>query len=319
MPLINCPDCGRGVSDSAPTCPGCGRPIAGALSPQTPQPETKDSKGFIIAMSIVLGLFALLLLVGGVAAVGNSIRETERAPDTQRFTAQPSPVAGHAEDPRLEIVRFLQGVRDKYEAAEKACFRAMQCGDVEETRARWVRSHPSLGESGFAAFARVHVELGGVLAVSEVAPCARTRIIDCNMALSLLKLESAPQSIADAWSSKVASIEYNQSEAEKTLRIAESANLPASLATPEWAGNRTVTIWAESKGLLPANPEHDPNADLTKTPQMLAGKAAEESILAQIPGVCRDGVYCTVGKVMGGAPLYMQNEFMREVLFPGTR
>ena len=28
MALIQCPDCGRQVSDAAPTCPGCGRPIA---------------------------------------------------------------------------------------------------------------------------------------------------------------------------------------------------------------------------------------------------------------------------------------------------
>lgn len=28
MALVNCPDCGREVSDAAPTCPGCGRPIA---------------------------------------------------------------------------------------------------------------------------------------------------------------------------------------------------------------------------------------------------------------------------------------------------
>lgn len=28
MPLITCPDCGRDVSDLAPTCPQCGRPLA---------------------------------------------------------------------------------------------------------------------------------------------------------------------------------------------------------------------------------------------------------------------------------------------------
>lgn len=27
MPLINCPDCQREISDSAPSCPGCGRPL----------------------------------------------------------------------------------------------------------------------------------------------------------------------------------------------------------------------------------------------------------------------------------------------------
>ncbi len=28
MALINCPDCNKEVSDSAPVCPGCGSPIA---------------------------------------------------------------------------------------------------------------------------------------------------------------------------------------------------------------------------------------------------------------------------------------------------
>jgi hypothetical protein len=26
--LINCPDCGRGVSPQAPACPNCGRPMS---------------------------------------------------------------------------------------------------------------------------------------------------------------------------------------------------------------------------------------------------------------------------------------------------
>lgn len=30
MALINCPDCGKEVSENAPACPKCGAPIAGA-------------------------------------------------------------------------------------------------------------------------------------------------------------------------------------------------------------------------------------------------------------------------------------------------
>ena len=32
MALVKCPDCGRDVSQRAPTCPGCGAPIANAPS-----------------------------------------------------------------------------------------------------------------------------------------------------------------------------------------------------------------------------------------------------------------------------------------------
>lgn len=32
MALIGCPDCGKSVSDIAPTCPGCGRPMLNATT-----------------------------------------------------------------------------------------------------------------------------------------------------------------------------------------------------------------------------------------------------------------------------------------------
>ena len=34
MALIECPDCSKKVSDSAPACPSCGRPIASAREAQ---------------------------------------------------------------------------------------------------------------------------------------------------------------------------------------------------------------------------------------------------------------------------------------------
>jgi hypothetical protein len=40
LPLIKCPDCGRDVSDLAPSCPNCGRPTALTQSPRSPtQPQ----------------------------------------------------------------------------------------------------------------------------------------------------------------------------------------------------------------------------------------------------------------------------------------
>lgn len=38
MSLINCPECNRKISSSAPACPGCGAPIASAL----PAPKKGD-------------------------------------------------------------------------------------------------------------------------------------------------------------------------------------------------------------------------------------------------------------------------------------
>lgn len=39
MPLIQCPDCGKGISDSAPACVNCGRPM-----PRSSAPIFKDEK-----------------------------------------------------------------------------------------------------------------------------------------------------------------------------------------------------------------------------------------------------------------------------------
>jgi uncharacterized OB-fold protein len=35
MPLLECPDCGKLVSDQAEACPNCGRPVAASARPQT--------------------------------------------------------------------------------------------------------------------------------------------------------------------------------------------------------------------------------------------------------------------------------------------
>jgi hypothetical protein len=39
MPLLDCADCGKSISDSAPSCPGCGRPMMVALA-EPPKPAT---------------------------------------------------------------------------------------------------------------------------------------------------------------------------------------------------------------------------------------------------------------------------------------
>jgi len=40
MGLINCPDCGKEVSERAPECPNCGAPIARAVSTSPPPPDS---------------------------------------------------------------------------------------------------------------------------------------------------------------------------------------------------------------------------------------------------------------------------------------
>jgi len=65
--LIKCPECGKEVSDKAPTCPNCGVPIAGhyivpsqtsrtASPQQAPVPEPKKSNKGIYVFSLIFAL-----------------------------------------------------------------------------------------------------------------------------------------------------------------------------------------------------------------------------------------------------------------------
>lgn len=60
MALIKCPECGRQVSDKAPTCPGCGSPIDTAVRcPKCGSSNVKLISGASKAASIALwGFFA---------------------------------------------------------------------------------------------------------------------------------------------------------------------------------------------------------------------------------------------------------------------
>lgn len=55
MPMINCPDCGKEISNSAPTCPGCGRPNA---TPEAP-PKKKRGRKFLVVGGVLLFLLIL--------------------------------------------------------------------------------------------------------------------------------------------------------------------------------------------------------------------------------------------------------------------
>ena len=80
MPLIECPDCKKQISDAAPTCPGCGRPMqppaaplpfgaagTGVMPPGGPKPLLieQTSKRLKLQEALSIGAF----LVGTVAFI----------------------------------------------------------------------------------------------------------------------------------------------------------------------------------------------------------------------------------------------------------
>ena len=65
MPLLECPDCERMVSDQAEACPNCGRPIAAIARPQSHVDvgtSASNSQG-----SPLLKVVGALLFLGGIA------------------------------------------------------------------------------------------------------------------------------------------------------------------------------------------------------------------------------------------------------------
>ncbi len=65
MALITCPDCGKQVSDSAPTCPSCGRPVAGPRTVVDGRSEGLFMKslnfGCVVIIAIILAIVVIVL------------------------------------------------------------------------------------------------------------------------------------------------------------------------------------------------------------------------------------------------------------------
>lgn len=68
MPLIQCPDCSREVSDQAPACPSCGRPIAVQRVELNSEPirvaPTKGEGCFLQTLNIGCVVFVVLFALG---------------------------------------------------------------------------------------------------------------------------------------------------------------------------------------------------------------------------------------------------------------
>jgi hypothetical protein len=108
MALISCPECGREVSDKAPTCPTCGAPIASqpsARSPiyvsASPQPEKKNISCLQGGCVILLVLFLIGLVAGECGKSGTSNTGTSLTP-----SASPAPSREDVAKENVELVDF---------------------------------------------------------------------------------------------------------------------------------------------------------------------------------------------------------------------
>lgn len=88
MSLINCPECGKEISDKATSCPNCGSPVnnkkTGNSSPVSPVTVVRNSapekkKGSCLkTILIAFGILVLLGVIGNIMGGGSEKKEEEQ-------------------------------------------------------------------------------------------------------------------------------------------------------------------------------------------------------------------------------------------------
>lgn len=108
MPLINCPECQKQVSDKATSCPNCGHPFSPtpvAQQPQkpiSPQPTNKKkNNGCGTAALVIIGIIAFLTIIGLLTG-NNSANNTNSTGNDSITTNKPN-----------EIVTLTEKLKDK--------------------------------------------------------------------------------------------------------------------------------------------------------------------------------------------------------------
>jgi hypothetical protein len=90
MALFKCPDCGKDVSESAPSCPNCGRPFKDISKPG------KKKSNPLATGCLVICLIILVFIVIGIVISLNQ--------PSQKYTETSAPLP--PAEPQLELVAF---------------------------------------------------------------------------------------------------------------------------------------------------------------------------------------------------------------------
>lgn len=281
MAVSKCQDCGRDVSETLVNCPNCGR-RARSNGPAIVPDIAKKTSANEAATLLAVGIPLTLVLTWFVVSTGLPGRFSDRpGPGGTRVDALAAPVEPVQTEP-ARTVRFLRSMFAASQAAGDACFGATRCG--------YVKLQGSRGE---------------VQSTAEIAPCLEARIPICATAINALKAGEPPTQIADDWNNWVR-VTYadNVAESRVLTEILKTTTVPKQLRANGELFDGLID-WANAKHLAPAAAYF--TRDNTALNEM---ETAEKRILSHLPGVCAQGVFCTVSKVMHGAPGDVNQPYM---------
>ncbi|MCT4228664.1 zinc ribbon domain-containing protein [Elizabethkingia anophelis] len=144
MPLVNCPECQKQVSDKATSCPNCGHPLNTTVAVQQlrkqipPQPIKKKNSGCGTAILVVIGIIAFLTIVGLLAG-NNSTNNTNSAGIDSITTNKPNEIAALTE--KLKDKKLTKIQREEIEIEIKN-IKTLEFAN--KNISAWDRSNPKL-------------------------------------------------------------------------------------------------------------------------------------------------------------------------------
>ncbi|AQW91280.1 zinc ribbon domain-containing protein [Elizabethkingia anophelis] len=144
MPLINCPECQKQVSDKATSCPNCGHPLSPtqvAQQPQKPippQPVNKKKNGCGTVILVIIGIIVFLTIIGLLTG-NNSANNTNSAGIDSITTNKPNEIAVLTE--KLKDKKLTKIQREEIEIEIKN-IKTLEFAN--KNISAWDRSNPKL-------------------------------------------------------------------------------------------------------------------------------------------------------------------------------
>ena len=138
MALINCPECGKEISDKAELCPNCGCTLKIVIEENKQKKGSKSSK-----MKTIIGIAMLVLVLAIACAAFVFIKRTKDEPIKGAWVFNSS-IVGQGEDCQVTTAEELSTVMDEmptlYVDNQQAVFSLMSNEFIGEVRDKYEKN-----------------------------------------------------------------------------------------------------------------------------------------------------------------------------------